>query len=890
MHPVDKEVVPDDDAHRKLSSDEHHGSYSDKEARTVIQQQTANSPQLSPSEDNLDDAAEEEDNDDDDDPNFDSPKRSLPLRLPISSRAAAFVTKSGRVSKPPQSVAPEIGAKRRRDKSIPERRYSGRLRSGTRRLGIFPADGKEIHDAYGIKPEPDLVARSKRSGGRLVSTEEYETRRRTRTSSHPNAVANDHARSNPYQTRNRSRREANGRTRSSRQGRNMLDSDDEEDDRDDCDFQTPQSPEEESDDEPAAYMEETELDRSRHDATDEEIAASSAPGRLRRTRKRQPQRSLRKRKRVRTRPDRDQNALARETRKSYRPRRESLRPVDFYMDRDRSSDENDSSDYSAPLPKRPRSTRAAASRAGDAIANDVSKLDFLQNPMALADVREPVRPKRLDRFGHKRNRMAPTRPDPFASDADDALGGGPSAIEPVQVDLDLSWDDIGGLDHHVRALKEMVFLPLLYPEVFEKFHMEPPKGVLFYGPPGTGKTLCARALAASCGADPVQPEQPVVSDSKAPKPQVESEQKNDNAKTASPVRQNGRLVEDEIIDGSGFDEVTHKSEAPVIQKPTALPSDMAEKEKETKPQSNADHDVVMKDLNSTQKEAHSPTGDSAKPALPKKVKKKPRVAFFMRNGADCLSKWVGEAERHLRMTFEAAKRHQPSIIFFDEIDGLAPVRSSRQDQIHSSIVSTLLSLMDGLDARGKVVVIGATNRVDAIDPALRRPGRFDRELIFTLPNIEARRRILGIHTTKWKPPPNPKVLDAVASIAVGYCGADLKALCSEAAIRALRRRYPQIYSSQDKLVINVNEVRVSTKDFVAAMKDIIPASHRSARTYARPISERLRPILSYPLVSCIYRLQRIFAPGLNSHGSLGQRTIENGKSSSHDDEDGSSQH
>ena len=100
----------------------------------------------------------------------------------------------------------------------------------------------------------------------------------------------------------------------------------------------------------------------------------------------------------------------------------------------------------------------------------------------------------------------------------------------------------------------------------------------------------------------------------------------------------------------------------------------------------------------------------------------------MRKGADCLSKWVGEAERQLRLLFEQARRYQPSIIFFDEIDGLTPVRSSKQDQIHSSIVSTLLALMDGLDNRGQVIVIGATNRVDAIDPALRRPGRFDREL------------------------------------------------------------------------------------------------------------------------------------------------------------------
>ncbi|XP_043922112.1 ATPase family AAA domain-containing protein 2 [Protopterus annectens] len=121
-----------------------------------------------------------------------------------------------------------------------------------------------------------------------------------------------------------------------------------------------------------------------------------------------------------------------------------------------------------------------------------------------------------------------------------------------------------------------------------------------------------------------------------------------------------------------------------------------------------------------------------------------RVSFFMRKGADCLSKWVGESERQLRLLFDQAYSLRPSIIFFDEIDGLAPVRSSRQDQIHSSIVSTLLALMDGLDSRGEVVVIGATNRLDSIDPALRRPGRFDREFLFNLPDRDTFYFYLGI--------------------------------------------------------------------------------------------------------------------------------------------------
>ena len=149
----------------------------------------------------------------------------------------------------------------------------------------------------------------------------------------------------------------------------------------------------------------------------------------------------------------------------------------------------------------------------------------------------------------------------------------------------------------------------------------------------------------------------------------------------------------------------------------------------------------------------------------------------MRKGADCLSKWVGEAERQLRLLFEEAKKVQPSIIFFDEIDGLAPVRSSKQDQIHASIVSTLLALMDGMDGRGQVIVIGATNRPDAIDPALRRPGRFDREFYFPLPNFDARLKILEIMTKQWenwKEEKGEESRKRLAKLTKGYGGADLR--------------------------------------------------------------------------------------------------------------------
>ncbi|XP_055081091.1 ATPase family AAA domain-containing protein 2-like isoform X2 [Periophthalmus magnuspinnatus] len=311
-------------------------------------------------------------------------------------------------------------------------------------------------------------------------------------------------------------------------------------------------------------------------------------------------------------------------------------------------------------------------------------------------------------------------------------------IDPMAIDQSVGFDSIGGLSEHISALKEMVVFPLLYPEVFDNFKIQPPRGCLFYGPPGTGKTLVARALASECS-------------------------------------QGSR-----------------------------------------------------------------------------------KVAFFMRKGADVLSKWVGESERQLRLLFEQAYQMRPSIIFFDEIDGLAPVRSSRQDQIHSSIVSTLLALMDGLDSRGEVVVIGATNRLDSIDPALRRPGRFDREFLFGLPDREARAEILKIHTRQWSPLPSDDFLQELAEKCVGYCGADIRAVCTEAALCALRRRYPQIYSTSQKLLLDVSSISVTSTDFINAMRKMSPSAHRSNASPAKPLSATVLPLLSAALHGALQRVQRLF--------------------------------
>ncbi|EER08788.1 26S proteasome regulatory subunit, putative, partial [Perkinsus marinus ATCC 50983] len=181
-----------------------------------------------------------------------------------------------------------------------------------------------------------------------------------------------------------------------------------------------------------------------------------------------------------------------------------------------------------------------------------------------------------------------------------------------------------------------------------------------------------------------------------------------------------------------------------------------------------------------------------------------KVSFFMRKGADVLSKWVGEGERLLRELFDQARKAQPSIIFFDEIDGLAPVRIASGGSSHSSsLVATLLALMDGLDGRGdRVVVLAATNRPDAVDPALRRPGRFDKELRFSPPRRAAdRRAVLEVHTRRWRSdqmPPGTAAWICDPSRTAGFTGADLKALTEEAVMMAVRRTYPQIYEEAIK--------------------------------------------------------------------------------------------
>ncbi|XP_021719268.1 uncharacterized protein LOC110686954 [Chenopodium quinoa] len=309
------------------------------------------------------------------------------------------------------------------------------------------------------------------------------------------------------------------------------------------------------------------------------------------------------------------------------------------------------------------------------------------------------------------------------------------------------WESVAGLQGVIQCMKEVVILPLLYPEFFKNMGITPPRGVLLHGYPGTGKTLVVRSLIGACA-----------------------------------------------------------------------------------------------------------RGDK-------------RIAYFARKGADCLGKYVGDAERQLRLLFQVAEKSQPSIIFFDEIDGLAPVRTRQQDQTHSSVVSTLLALMDGLKSRGSVIVIGATNRPDAVDPALRRPGRFDREVYFPLPSTNDRAAILALHTRKWPKPVSGTLLEWVSARTVGFAGADLQALCAQAAVIALKRNcsWHQIISyAEDNLE---QGKRPQLPSFVVEEKDWLealslappPCSRRVAGMAANevvgsPLHMHLITFLLQPLLSLMISL------------------------------------
>ncbi|MCI0563798.1 MAG: CDC48 family AAA ATPase [Nitrososphaera sp.] len=200
--------------------------------------------------------------------------------------------------------------------------------------------------------------------------------------------------------------------------------------------------------------------------------------------------------------------------------------------------------------------------------------------------------------------------------------------------------------------------------------------------------------------------------------------------------------------------------------------------------------------------------------------------FFIINGPEIMNKYYGETEARLRDIFKEARESSPSIVFIDEIDAIAPKREEAFGDVEKRVVAQLLALMDGMSERGQVIVLGATNRPESLDPALRRPGRFDREIEIGVPNVEGRLEILQIHT-RGMPLSEDINLQDLASELHGYTGADIKALCREAAMKALRRYLPEIDLEGDKISPEMLETMVITsRDFKEGMKEIIPTAMR----------------------------------------------------------------
>ena len=265
----------------------------------------------------------------------------------------------------------------------------------------------------------------------------------------------------------------------------------------------------------------------------------------------------------------------------------------------------------------------------------------------------------------------------------------------------VTYEEVGGLRHEVKAMREIVELPLRHPELFARLGVEPHSGILLYGPPGCGKTLIAKVLASESEAN-----------------------------------------------------------------------------------------------------------------------------MYSINGPEIMNKYYGETEAKLRDIFKEAKDNSPSIIFIDEIDAIAPKREEAYGDVEKRVVAQLLALMDGLNDRGNVIVLGATNRPDSVDPALRRPGRFDREFEISVPNEDGRIEILLIHI-RGMPVAEDVDLKDLASELHGYTGADIKSLCKEAAMKAIRRYLPEIDLETEKIPSEIlQSMQIKLIDFYDAMQEVVPTAMR----------------------------------------------------------------
>jgi transitional endoplasmic reticulum ATPase len=249
---------------------------------------------------------------------------------------------------------------------------------------------------------------------------------------------------------------------------------------------------------------------------------------------------------------------------------------------------------------------------------------------------------------------------------------------------------------------------------------------------------------------------------------------------------------------------------------------------------------------------------TGKTLLAKAVANETNANFYSIGGPEIMSKFYGESEERLRETFKQAQENAPSIIFIDEIDSIAPKREEVSGDVEKRVVSQLLTIMDGLESRGKVVVIGATNRPDALDPALRRPGRFDREIEIGIPDQKGRQEILEIHT-RGMPLTEEVKLSSIAKVTHGFVGADLEAVCREAAMKSLRNVLPEINLEESKIPVEtLNKIKIKPHDFETALKEVQPSALREVYVQSpnvkwteigglESIKEELREAIEWPM-------------------------------------------
>ncbi|MHA1296145.1 MAG: CDC48 family AAA ATPase, partial [Promethearchaeota archaeon] len=253
---------------------------------------------------------------------------------------------------------------------------------------------------------------------------------------------------------------------------------------------------------------------------------------------------------------------------------------------------------------------------------------------------------------------------------------------------------------------------------------------------------------------------------------------------------------------------------------------------------------------------YGPPG-TGKTLLAKAVASETDAHFFSISGPEIMSKFFGQSEENLRKIFNEAREKAPSIIFLDELDSIAPKRDEGKNQVESRVVAQLLSLMDGLEGRGEIIVIGATNKINNIDPALRRPGRFDRELEIKVPDVKGRYEILLIHT-RGMPLDNSVNLKKIAEKTYGFVGADIKSLCKEAAMLAIREIIPEIDLDEPIPEEILSQLKIKMNHFLDALNSIEPSALREVlitqpkETWddiggLRDAKQQLREIIEWPL-------------------------------------------